>query len=169
MQERPTLQVVPPPPFVQRMKDEAAASNREATQTAIDAVPPRDLERLRQQLTPLAKRPFVAEDRHEYTRIIQEWGMRGLPDLAPTILMEALYDEHRAEREAQTAPRRRELRERYPEMYAPLNPGLNIVGRPSPTLSDRVSAWLRGGTPDRPAPTLTDRFDAFMRGTAPRR
>ena len=94
--------------------------------------------------------------------------MRGLPDYAPTMLMEKLYDEHRAEREAKEAPRRRELRERYPEMYAPLNPGLSIVGLPSPTLADRVAAWLRGGTPERPAPTLTDKFYALMRGTAPR-
>ena len=169
MQERPALHVVPPPPFVQRMKDEAAAFNREAIQTALDAVPPRDLERLRQQLTPLAQRPFVAEDRHEYTRIIQEWGMRGLADYVPTMLMEKLYDEHGAERDASAEPRRRDLRERYPEMYTPLNAGLSIMGRPSPTLPDRVSAWLRGGTPDRPAPTLTDKFYALMRGTAPRR
>ena len=169
MQDRPPLDVVPQPPFVQQMKEEAAAFDREVVQTALDAVPAHDLERLRRQLTPLAQRPFVAEDRHEYTRIIQEWGMRGLPDYAPAMLMERLYDEHRAEREAKAAPRRRELRERYPEMYAPLNPGLNFVGRPSPTMSDRVSAWLRGGTPDRPAPTLTDKFYSLMRGAAPRR
>src|ERR1700690_2322038 len=98
------LHVVPPPPFVQRMKDQSRAIEAESVQTALDAVPPRDLERLRRQLTPLAKRPFVAEDRHEYTRIIQEWGMRGLPDYAPTMLMENLYDQHRAEREAKAAP-----------------------------------------------------------------
>ena len=163
------LHAVPPPPFVQRMKDESRAIEAESVQTALDAVPPRDLERLRQQLTPLAKRVCTADDRHEFTRIIHEWGMRGLPDYAPNLLWEMLYDQHRAEREAKAAPRRRELLERYPEMYAPLNPGLNIVGWSPPTLTDRISAWLRGGTPERPAPTLADKFYAFMRGTAPRR
>jgi len=142
------LHALPPPPFVQRMKDESRDIYSASVQTALDAVPPRDLDRLRVQLTPLAKRVCTAEDRHEFTRIIHEWGMRGLPDYAPNLLWEMLYDQHSAEREASAAPRRRELRERYPEMYAPVNPGFRIVGRPPPT--------------------LTDRFYAFMRGTAPR-
>ena len=83
--------------------------------------------------------------------------MRGLPDYAPNLLWETLYDEHRAEREVAAAPRRRELRQRYPEMYAPLNPGLQIAGQ-TPTFTDRVRAWLRGGTPERPAPTLIERL-----------
>ena len=163
------LHVVPPPAFVQRMRDQSRSIYSESIQTALDAVPSRDLERLRQQLAPLAKRVCTAEDRHEFTRIIQEWGMRGLPDYAPTMLMERLYDEYSAQREASAEPRRRELRERYPEMYALLNSGLKIVTRPSPSLGDQVNAWLRGGTPERPALTLTDKFYAFMRGTAPRR
>lgn len=163
------LHLVPQPIHIQRMKDDARAIYQESIETALAAVPERDLERLRRQLTPLAKRPLEAEDRHAFTRIIQEWQMRGLPDYAPTLLMEMLYDQHRAEREAFAAPRRRQLRKLYPEMYEPLNPvGLHLAGRSPPTLADKIHAWLRGGTPEHPAPTLTDKFNAFLRGTAPR-
>ena len=127
------LHAVPPPPFVQRMKDESRAIEAESVQTALDAVPPRDLARLRQQLTPLAKRVCTAEDRHEFTRVIQEWGMRGLPDYAPTMLMEKLYDEHRAEREPQAGPLRRHFEQVYAPWFEPetkpVNPGLRIASR----------------------------------------
>ena len=127
------LHALPPPPFVQRMKDESRAIQNESIQSALDAVPPRDLARLREQLTPLAKRICTAEDRHEFTRIIQDWGMRGLPDYAPTMLMEKLHDEYRAERE----PKAGAFRRRYEHLYAPwfapepkpANPGLHTVER----------------------------------------
>lgn len=172
------LHAVPPPPFVQRMKDESRAIEAESVQTALDAVPPRDLERLRQQLTPLAKRICTAEDRHEFTRIIQEWGMRGLPDYAPAMLMEKLYDEHRAEREPKAGPFRRHFEQVYAPWFAPepgpQNPGLSILPpRSSREAGERVAAYvdevLHGGEPGRPAPTLTDRLYAFVRGTAPQR
>jgi len=164
------LQLVPPPPFVQRIKDESRAIERASLEAAFDGVPQRDLDRLREQLSPLLNRPAVfPDDRNAITRLIQEWQMRGHPVPAFNSMYDIVWEDQRAEREAKAAPRRRELRERYAEMYAPLNPGLNIVGRPSPPLADCLNAWLRGGTPDRPAPTLTDKFYALLRGTAPRR
>ena len=178
---RDRLHIVPKPPFVHRMKDESNAIKDASIQTAFDAVPPRDLARLRDQLTPLAKRTFTAEDRHEYTRIIQEWGMRGLPDYAPAMLMEKLYDEHKAEREAKAAPLRRQIEREYAPWFAPEprpeNPGLSIVTMSSKEVGERLIAYaeeaiqclVSGAKPGRPAPTLTGQLSAFLRGTAPRR
>jgi hypothetical protein len=118
------------------MKEESRAHQDLCIQTALDTVPPRDLARLREQLTPLARCVFTAEDRHEYTRIVQEWGMRGLPDFAPPMLWGKLYDEYRDERQPQAAALRRHYERLYapwfePEARAP-NPGLQIVKRTQP-------------------------------------
>jgi hypothetical protein len=169
MEEHPALYVVPQPAYIQRMKDEAAAFRILCIRSALDAVPERDLERLRQQLTPLAKRPCIAEDRHEFTRIIHEWNMRGLPDFAPTMVFDLLYDEHSAERKAMNAPRRQRLRERFPEMYAALDPGLHIVPRTSEEASGSIARVvdyfvLRSLGQSSAARKLI----AFLRGTAPR-
>jgi hypothetical protein len=154
------LHALPPPPFVQRIRNETRAIENQSVQTALDAVPARDLARLRDQLTPLAKRVCTAEDRHEFTRIIQEWGMRGLPGYVPSMLMEKLYDEYRAVR----SPEAGAFRRRYERLYAPwfatepkpANPGLRAVERPrsgpatsvSEGFSDALEAAL---TPKDPA------------------
>ena len=157
MEKRP--HVVPVPAAVRQYAEDGRALYRASLESNFEGIPHRDLDRLKDQLTPLLSRPGVfPDDRHTITRLMQEWQMRGHSVPAFNSMHDILREDHRAEREAKAAPRRRELRERYPEMYAPLNPGLSIVGRPSPTLADRVSAWLRGGTPDRPAPTLTDKL-----------
>lgn len=157
MEKRPL--VVPVPAAVRQYAEDGRALYRASLESNFEGIPHRDLDRLKDQLTPLLSRPGVyPDDRDTITRLMQEWQMRGHSVPAFNSMYDVLKADRRAEREAKAAPRRRYLRERYPEMYAPLNPGLSIVGRPSPTLADRASAWLRGGTPDRPAPTFTDKL-----------
>jgi hypothetical protein len=113
-------------------------------------IPPRDLARLQGQLTPFAQGlRQQAADRHEFTRIVQEWQMRGFDVRDLNTVYELLREDCKAQREANAAPRLRQLRQLYPEMYAPANPGLRVV-RAAPTLTERLLALLRG-QPDRPA------------------
>ena len=93
---------------------------------------------------------------------MREWLLRGYTVEQLNSVEELLWDECRLQREAIAAPRIRQLRQLYPAMYAPVNPGLQIVQRP-PTLADKLSASLRGETPERPAPTLTARIQAALR------
>ena len=122
-------------------RDDFNAVMRQSREAALAKIPLRDLERLWAQLAPYAKRYLVAEDRHAFTSFLREWSMRGYSCRAFDTVFDMLKEEHRAEREASYVPRRCQLRQLYPEMYAPVNPGLRIVGRPPP-LIQRIRAAL---------------------------
>ena len=104
---------------------------------------PRDLARLQSQLTPFAQGlRYEAEARREFTRIVQEWQMRGHDVRDLNTVYELLWKDCAQQREANAAPRLRQLKQLYPEMYAPENPRLRVVRRAPPTLTERVMTLL---------------------------
>jgi hypothetical protein len=184
MQKRPALQLVSPPAFAQRIKDEARAAERASLNEVLEEIPQHDLDRLKEQLTPLLSRASVfPEDRDTTTCLLQEWQMRGLSVSAFNAVYDLLWEDHREARQASSAPMRPRFEREYapwfepepkPENRArlhaiPLNS--EEAGKVLATYAeDCLNHALGWSAPDRPsAPTVTDRLTAFLRGTAPRR
>jgi hypothetical protein len=163
------------------MKDEARATERASLEQILEDIPQNDLDRLRQQLTPLLScAPIFPDDRDATTAHLQEWQMRGLPVPAFNAVYDLLWEDHRAAREASAASMRGHFEREYAPWFEPepkpQNPTLHVLPpRSSSEAGERVAAYvdkallgaLAGGTPDRPDPSLKDRFHRFLRGSAP--
>jgi hypothetical protein len=109
------IHLVEVPATVQEMAEEYRAFHRASLESALEGIPDRDLDRLRQQLTPYAKRVCTPEDQRQIAKFIHEWNMRGLPQAAPPVLWELLREDHRIEREARAAT----VRPYYEKLFAP--------------------------------------------------